>query len=193
MFPIARRGLIGAIPCWIGCWSRRSSRSNRVERWETWFTRDAIPQIDGEARIAGPQRIAAAAILLAGGAHLADAGHGESTGALKPVGIAGALVELEESVAVASRAVTEVRALLQRTRGPDEISRFFQQGLERRMAERRLGKGENDASRAVTEVRALLQRTRGPDEISRFFQQGLERRMAERRLGKGENDARRAV
>src|SRR5580693_4862073 len=85
-----------------------SMRSENVDCREGWLTRHAIPQINGEADVAGPQRIAAATDLASFLSTLRDRSHREGASAFKPDRIPRPPIELEERVAVTARAVTKI-------------------------------------------------------------------------------------
>src|SRR5688500_1746502 len=97
---------------------RSRAREEHVERGKALGAFDAIPQVDREAQVAGPERVAQMAELREIGVGLPDAVHGECTCALQPSRAAEAAVELEKGVAVAARSVAQVGALAQRTGGP---------------------------------------------------------------------------
>ena len=72
---------------------------------------NAVPQEDRKTRVAGPQRVAKTAESRLVGLRLRYRVHRERAGARKPHRIARAPVERKERVAVAGRAVAEIRAL----------------------------------------------------------------------------------
>src|SRR5258708_39187643 len=84
--------------------------SENVDGWKARHRPQAVPQIDGEANIARPKRVSAAAELLARLAALGCGRHGECPGAFKPNGVARSSMQLEECIAVAPGAVTEIGA-----------------------------------------------------------------------------------
>src|SRR5262249_44004757 len=118
-----------------------------------------VPQVDGEANVARPQRISAAAKLLSRLAALGEAAHGECAGAFKPNGVACSPIQLEEGIAVAAGAMTEIGAFGERPRGPGESPPFVQQLFKFRRAEGGIGKCRDHAGSAVamlTEPRWLV-------------------------------------
>src|SRR6185312_1683631 len=89
----------------------RLALEEHVDRRERRAGVDAIPQVDREARIAGPQRVAPLPVLRGVRLALRDAVHRERAGALEPQMVTRACEELEERVAIAAGAMTEVRSL----------------------------------------------------------------------------------
>src|SRR6266545_7393985 len=106
---------------------RLGSNSKDIDCRKLWLGGQAVPQIDGEANIAGPQRVAASPKLVACLTILSDRGHREGPGALKPHQIVGSTIKFEERIAIAARAVAEVGAFGERSSSPSEFAAFAQQ------------------------------------------------------------------
>src|SRR5215831_11853135 len=124
--------------------------SKYVDRREARFRRQAIPQVDCEADVTGPQRVTTLPERVASLLKLGDGGHRESLCTVEPERIAGPAMEFEERVAVAPGAVTEVRTFRKRARSPSEIAAFQQQSVQRGQREGDVGECRHDAGGAVT-------------------------------------------
>src|SRR5205814_6520234 len=68
--------------------------SKDINGRKPWLGGQAVPQIDGEANIAGPQRVTASPELVTCLAILSDRGHREGPGALEPHRIVGSTIKL---------------------------------------------------------------------------------------------------
>src|SRR5207244_13140777 len=109
--------------------------------------------------IAGPERITALAIRPARSAALLDRAHRKCAGALKPYRLAEAPVQLEKGIAVAGRAMAQVRALGERSGMPDELAGAREQPAELRVGKGGVGEGNRHAGSAVAPL----------DEAGRFI------------------------
>src|SRR5271156_338 len=87
------------------------SHSEHVDRWKSRLSRRAVPQIDGKPGVACPERIAAASERRPSSSNLIDGGHRERSRALQPERILRSSVELQESVAVATGTMAQIRSL----------------------------------------------------------------------------------
>src|ERR1700722_4910296 len=92
--------------------------SEDVDGGKARHAAQAVRQIDRKAHVAGPQRIVTAPELLARLAALGDGRHRKCPRALEPNRVRRAAMQLEECVAVAAGAVTEIGALCARTSRP---------------------------------------------------------------------------
>ena len=90
-----------------------------VERREARRAAQAVPEIDRKPGVAGPQRIAHPAAAFRLGFGLRDAVHRKRARAFQPSGVARAPIELEERIAVAAGAMTQVGALAERSCRPN--------------------------------------------------------------------------
>ena len=79
-----------------------------------------MPQVHGKADVAGPQGVAASAKLIARLAALGYSGYGECSGVFEPHSIVCSAMELEERIAIAACAMTEIGTLGERTCFPSQ-------------------------------------------------------------------------
>jgi hypothetical protein len=86
--------------------------SEYIHRREPGLTRDAIPKVNCETDVAGPQGIPSAANGCMNGAILHNGRHRELACAVEPNGLVRAAVELEERVAIPTRAVAKIEPLV---------------------------------------------------------------------------------
>ena len=96
---------------------------------------DTVPKVNCETDVTGPQRIPSAADDDLRAAILDNRSHCELSGAVKPEGILRAAIELEERVAVPTRAVAKIRPLGQRPGGPGEAAAIQEKCVELRRRE----------------------------------------------------------
>src|ERR1700692_405601 len=88
---------------------------------------------------------------------LSDCVHRKRSRTRKPDWVAGALVEFEEGIAVARRAVADARALGERAGIPNRIPRFDQYVVHvNRPLDRKVRKAGHDAGRAVAPLQENL-------------------------------------
>src|ERR1700693_4398756 len=96
--------------------------SEHVDGRETRLPCDAVPAINCKTDIGRPKRIASTASDGMSAAILDDGRHSELACAVEPNRVVDAAVELEECVAIATRAVARVRALGKWSGGPGEAT-----------------------------------------------------------------------
>src|SRR6185312_5205980 len=75
--------------------------SERVERGKGGGGGEAALEVEGRARVAGPERVASATVLRGRSLDLLDRVHGERARPVEPEFVSGSLQELQECVAVA--------------------------------------------------------------------------------------------
>ena len=134
----------------------RASRDpeKNVQRREVGFAAQAVPEVDRKAGVAGPQRVSRMSVTRCGLLRLDNAMHGERTRALQPERIPGSLVELQQRVAVAARAMTEVGPFGKRPGRPDRLAGRAEELVERRAREAR--EADDETRGTVTELEELL-------------------------------------
>ena len=132
-YPIDRGGRPRSPP---GAGGGRLDCSDDVHDRKLGFGGDAVPQVDGQADVTGPERVATTPERRTSFPNLVDRHRGERPGPLQPKRVPRSLVELQQRVAVSARAVTQVRSLGQRPGVPGQLSPLQQQGLEVRRRER---------------------------------------------------------
>src|SRR5512146_8710 len=145
--------------CAVECATyRHSSRGTMedVQRGESRLRLHAIAEIDRKADIPGPQRVASLAMALARLVGLHDAMHREGARAFEPLAIGRPDVELQERVAIATGAVTQVCALGERPGRPDRLAGRKQQVVE--LARREVGETHHEAGSAMAELQQPLLR-----------------------------------
>src|SRR5437899_988113 len=125
-----------------------------VERRELRFRAQAIPEIDREAGIAGPQRVSPLPVAHGVLLRLRNAVHGERTRAFEPQHVLCPLIELQKRIAIAAGAVAQVRTFVQRPGRPDGLSRGEQQVIER--CARQSRKTDDESGRAMAELEEPL-------------------------------------
>src|SRR4051794_5225354 len=96
--------------------------SPRVDRGRPRCGGEAVGEVERRAEVAGPERVAAVAVLLACRARLRRGVHREAARPLEPALVARTREELEQREAVACRAVAEAAALAQRAGGPGQLA-----------------------------------------------------------------------
>src|SRR5947209_6959632 len=104
--------------------------SEHIDSREPNVPCDAIPKVDCKTDVTGPKRIPTAASNHLSAAILEDGSHGELARAVEPNRVIRASVELEECVAISTRAVAKVRALCQRSGGPGKAPAIQQKRVE---------------------------------------------------------------
>ena len=105
------------------------SSSKHIDRREAWLLCDAIPKVNCQADIAGPEGVPPTADGDLSAPILDDGGHGEFASTVEPNGVLRAAVELQECVAISACAVAKVRAFGQWSGGPGEATLSSRQGV----------------------------------------------------------------
>jgi hypothetical protein len=100
----------------------RDIQSQHINRRKMRLAADAVPQIDRETCIAGPERVAPPAEGGASSPGLIYCCHGECPRSLQPDRFTGPLIELEEGVAVTSGPMAEVRPFGERPSVPGQFA-----------------------------------------------------------------------
>src|SRR5215467_4486403 len=98
----------------------------RIETRPVRLAIDASGEVNRDAEITGVQRIASHAVARRMRVALLDRVHGESARPVEPELIARPSEELEKSVAVSGRSMTEAGALAQRAGLPHQLARCEQ-------------------------------------------------------------------
>jgi hypothetical protein len=124
--------------------------SEHVDRREARLPSDAIPKVNCKTDIAGPKGIPSAANDDLRSAILDDGRHSELACAVEPNRVVRAAVELEECVAIPTRAVAKVRALGKWSGSPGEATGIQKKCVKFRRSEGRIRKCRHHARRTVT-------------------------------------------
>src|SRR6266849_2440344 len=124
--------------------------SEHVDRRETRLPCDAVPKVNCKADVAGPKGIPSAANDYLRAAILDDGRHSELACAVEPNRVVRAAAELEECVAIPTRAVAKVRALSKWSGGPGEATGIYKKCVKFRGGKGRIRKCRHHTGRAVT-------------------------------------------
>ena len=103
--------------------------SQHINRRKLRLAADAVPQIDRETRIAGPERVAPPTEGGASSPDLIYCCHGECPRSLQPDRFTGPLIKLEEGVAVTSGPMAQVRPFGERPSVPGQFAPSLKQAL----------------------------------------------------------------